>query len=644
MSAIYGIYQKDQEPNLRELGMSLRSAFQRFPADESQMWQGDRIFFGCHAQWITSESIGERLPFYDAERQLTITADAIIDNRDELFEKLEVEYSRRKHIPDSQLIILAYRKWGEQVTQHLIGDFAFMIWDEKEQKLFGARDFSGARTLYYYQDADRFAFSTIIEPLFRISLKKKLNEEWLAEFIAIPYMLEAVDMNSTVYRGIHQVPPSHTITISNGSLVIKRYNMIDFHEQLKLKSNEEYEEAFRDVLQKAVTSRIRTFGKVGAQLSGGLDSGSVVSIASNELRKQNKKLYSFSYVPVDDYEDWTSKYFIADERPLIRETVSYVGNISDYYLSFDGRDPLTELDDFLKIMEMPYKFFSNSFWLKGMSDEAQRKGIKILLNGARGNYSISWGSIPLTLNYYTSLFKKLRLIQLYRELSLYCNNFKTGKSVMIPAIARRAVPFLESTKQSDYQFPHFINPTLARKTSVFEKLQALGVDITGNLGKNPNDIRRQHFEKSFYWNKTGTATTKLSLRYSVWDRDPTNDIRVIRFCLAVPEEQYTIGGMERALVRRATKNLLPDSVRLHRGSRGLQSADLIQRMKGNWGDFTRELHELTANPIMEDLVDCSLIKKKILNYQKPHPNVILDDDFTILTRSLVIYRFVKQFT
>src|SRR5699024_11133462 len=125
-------------------------------------------------------SIGEQLPFYDYDRQLTITSDAMIDNRDELFDKLGIHHEERKIMPDSQLILLAYSKWEDEVVKHLIGDFAFMIWDEKNQKLFGARDFSGTRSLYYYHDDRQFAFSTVMEPILRLLyVKRELNEESL---------------------------------------------------------------------------------------------------------------------------------------------------------------------------------------------------------------------------------------------------------------------------------------------------------------------------------------------------------------------------------------------------------------------------------------------------------------------------------
>src|SRR5699024_5934631 len=139
------------------------------------------------------ESIGEQLPFYDYDRQLAITADAIIDNREELFDRLGVDHGERKLMPDSQLILLAYSKWGDEVPKQLIGDFAFMIWDEKNQKLFGARDFSGSRSLYYFHHNQRFAFSTVMEPILKLPyVKRQLNENWLAEYLAISTMIDVI--------------------------------------------------------------------------------------------------------------------------------------------------------------------------------------------------------------------------------------------------------------------------------------------------------------------------------------------------------------------------------------------------------------------------------------------------------------------
>ncbi len=115
MSAITGIIHFNNEPISIEHGTRLMSELQKYPADDIQIWHKENAFLGCHAQWITPESVGEQLPFYNYEKQLAITADAIIDNRNELFEKLQVDYSDRKNMTDSELILLSYQKWGKRL-------------------------------------------------------------------------------------------------------------------------------------------------------------------------------------------------------------------------------------------------------------------------------------------------------------------------------------------------------------------------------------------------------------------------------------------------------------------------------------------------------------------------------------------------
>lgn len=643
MSAIAGISHLNQDPINRDHIEGLMNTFQQFPADNVDRWTKDNIFFGCHAQWITPESIGEQLPFYNSERGLAITADAIIDNREELFEKLQIHQSLRCTLPDSQLILLAYSRWEEDLPKHLIGDFAFMIWDEKKNKLFGARDFSGTRTLYYYKNESKFVFSTIMDTLFSLPyIEKKINESWLAEFLAIPGMVESIDQVSTVYKDILQVPPSHSITVEKGGVKFKRYCRVTEVPRIMYRKNEEYEEAFRDIFQKAVKSRIRTYGEVGAQLSGGLDSGTVASFASKELLKENKKLNTFSYIPTEDFEDWTPKYFIPDERPYIKETVNYVQNIEDHYLNFPGVNPFAEVDEMLSIMEMPYKFFENSFWLKGIISEARQKKIKILLNGSRGNFSVSWGSRNLTLNYFASQFKKLQWHKLYKELDSYCANFQTGKSIVLPQILKIIIPNLSSTSKNYYHFPNMASPLLADRTGVYEKLKAYGDNLTGFKNKEVH-IRKMHFDQVYFWNKSGVATTKLSLKYGLWERDPTNDLRVVRFCLSIPDEQFSVEGMERSLVRRATKGYLPDIVRLNHHSRGLQGADVIQRLLPIWVDFLKELNEIINDPDTSEFLNIQVIKKAMEEIgSNPIPESLFNDHFRVLTRVLIVHRFLKR--
>lgn len=107
-----------------------------------------------------------------------------------------------------------------------------------------------------------------------------MNQEWIAEFLVIAGMVDVADTSITPYKEIKQLPPAHSITVQNGKVSLKQYKYLKWESSLQNLSNNEYIEAFQEVFQQAVSSRIRTYKTVGAQLSGGLDSGSIVSFAA----------------------------------------------------------------------------------------------------------------------------------------------------------------------------------------------------------------------------------------------------------------------------------------------------------------------------------------------------------------------------
>ncbi|TLS35555.1 asparagine synthase-related protein [Pseudalkalibacillus caeni] len=644
MSAIAGIYHLNDEHVSSDEKHILMKSLERFPSDDIQTWYRDNVFLGCHAQWITPESIGEILPFHDNERKCTITADAIIDNREELFAALQVNREDQKVIPDSLLILLAYYKWGEDCPKYLIGDFAFMIWDEREQKLFGARDPSGYRTLYYYSNDSTFTFCTTIEPLLSLpTIKKQLNEKWLAEYIAISGMIDTVDAHITPYLNIYQIPPFHSVVVSKNKLRQKKYGRFYSGEQIRYKSNEEYVEAFQEVFQSAINSRLRTYKNIGSQLSGGLDSGAVVGFAANELKKQNKLLHTFSYLPPSDFVDYTPKRLMPNETPFIKKTVDYVGGISDHYYHFDGIDSYSEVDSMLKINEMPYKFFENSFWLKGIFEKAGSENIGVLLNGDNGNLTISWGNAPY---YYSVLLRKLKWIKLTHELNLFSRNVGGARFRNIPYIASMAFPFMNKVlSKPTSKKPTLINQEFAESTRVYEKLRDFGIDESGWFtGNDFFSQRRMIYDDICPWNAGNTLYAKLSLQHSLWKRDPTNDIRVVRYCLSIPENQYVQNGMDRALIRRSTENILPDQIRLNQKIRGIQAADWVHRIIPHWDQFMEEIKQLSLDKEILKYFNYDTLKFALhKGAHDPNRELISDPHYRVLNQSLVLYRFIKNF-
>lgn len=640
MSIIAGIVHLDGERLSNETCYKMISALGNYPVDVADTWQQGAAFFAGYQQWVTPESLHERMPLYDAERQLVLVSDAIIDNRLDLFNKLQVELSLREQMTDSEIILLAYRKWGEQAPQYLIGDFAFIVWDERNNSLFGARDLLGSRSLYFYSKANKFAFSSVMRPLLEMpDVERKLHESWLAQYLAIPSMIESSETMTTVYRDIQQLPPGHSIHVVAGRVDVRAFGTLIPENEIRFKSEGDYLEAFREVFHEAVNSRLRSYKQVGAALSGGLDSTAVVSVAARSLRESKRVMHAYSMIPAKDFVDWTSKNELADESPYIQATIDYVGNIKGRYLDAPNKSPYTEIDELLDIFESPYKNFEATFRIKEIYEQSKQDGVGVFLTGARGNYTISWGS---AVDFYALLIKKLRFVRFFQELSLFSSQTGVGITKILPVIKRQLIPQAESNAEH-LDMPSLINPDFASRTDVYQVLRQNGL----NLSPGIHDVlqeRQNYFNNQAVLSLQGTTGAKLSMRHKVWERDPTCDARLVRFCLAVPFEQYVHGGIGRSLVRRVTEGQLPDEVRMNQRVRGAQGVDWFHRILPQWSEISREVRQLCEDKTIAEILDTRQVRSSLEQLgESPKPEDAANPHAKIVMQSVITSRFLKQF-
>ena len=163
---------------------------------------------------------------------MRIQANARLDARDELIAKLEANGS------DAELILLAYEKWGDDCVKHLIGDFAFAIWDGRKQRYFCARDHFGVKPFYYTHIDNEFAFSTSLNEL---RLNPRVSNE-LNEIAVGDYLLFGVnqDLSTTIFKDIHRLPPGHTLTVENGSITKRRYWTLEPSAEVRFRDPHSY--------------------------------------------------------------------------------------------------------------------------------------------------------------------------------------------------------------------------------------------------------------------------------------------------------------------------------------------------------------------------------------------------------------------
>jgi asparagine synthase (glutamine-hydrolysing) len=417
LSAICGIINFNGEAISGEITAEMMLKLKKYPFDDFGTYSKGKVFLGNIHKYTTEESKLDRLPFLHKTAGLVIVADAIIDNRKELYSEFNIGTSEGCRISDSELIIMAYIKWGQNCPEHLVGDFAFVIWNEKRKELFCARDHVGRKTFYFYFSSGIFAFCTVIKPLLYVKKDPNaLNDAWIANFLALQGPIQEVNCDDTIYEEIQQLLPAHSMKLSTTEMLKKQYWYPLKVKPLKLNSDKEYEEAFMEVFKESINCRLRSVGSVGMMLSGGLDSGSIACLAAKELDRTGLRLKAFSSVPYTDYKDWLPSYSLADEREYVRAVVESVNNIDINYCACEGINSYNSIDELTNIMEQPYKFVQNAFWINEISSKASKEGCSILLGGQFGNYSISFGDV---IRYLITLYRSGRWISFAKTIKEY---------------------------------------------------------------------------------------------------------------------------------------------------------------------------------------------------------------------------------
>jgi len=647
LSAICGIYYFDDRPVKAGTGADLMRALGIYHADATGTWREGPVFFGCHTWHLTPESVGESLPYYDKAAGLAITADAILDNRTILCHELGIDYGQWGTMPDSLLILQAFRKWGQDCVKYLLGDFAFAIWDEKRRELFCAVDQTGTRAFYYYHSAGLFAFSTLIKPLFVLpEIAKEHSKTWFADFLAIPTVMHQLDPELTLYKNIYLLPAGHTLAVRPGRVVKRVYWQVKRQPELQLKSDGDYEEAFREVFGEAIRCRLRSIRPVGVMMSGGLDSTSVACMAARELSGSGRRLQAFSAVPMRGYRDWLPAGRLADETPYIEAVREYSGNIDVTYCRAEGKHCLSETDRLLRILEQPYKIFANLFWIDDILATARECNRGVVLCGSAGNVTISWGDVS---PYLLSLFRSGQWSRLLHESWGIARNSRRPfrklwelSGVLLPENIRKGVKKLKDRNWSkSLRDLTAINPHFARRFSVRERFRRFGYDPLFIKRLDSFEARENCLRPDFF-SHLGVLTTKLSLAHGVALRDPTMDKRVIEFCLRVPDNQYVRNGRGRFLLRRAMAGILPDKVRENGKERGQQSADLAQRLQSCWPQWAAEIKTIGLRADEREYLDVNKIQERLAQIGALSDDASEDSHLRMLIRSLVFSRFLKQ--
>lgn len=186
MSAIFGLINLDGQP-VAEANLNLMSAaLSAHGPDGNYVWTRGNVGLGQRLMRLTPEDCLDRQLAVDATGQHVLVADARIDNRPELREELGILPAEARELSDSQFILRAYDKWGDDCARHLIGAFAFALCDQRERRVLIARSPMGERSLFYYETPRLFAFASAPKGLFALPfVPREINRQSMADFMVV---------------------------------------------------------------------------------------------------------------------------------------------------------------------------------------------------------------------------------------------------------------------------------------------------------------------------------------------------------------------------------------------------------------------------------------------------------------------------
>jgi asparagine synthase (glutamine-hydrolysing) len=541
--------------------------------DGCGLWRQGSLALGHQMLWTTPESLDERLPYVDEESGLVITADARVDNRDELAALLGIS-RRAAELPDSHLILHAYERWGANCLERVIGDFAFAIWDPRAQRLFCARDRLGAKHFYYYdRPGSVLAFASEIKALLALPFVPRELDEFAVAYHLLPIYH---DKAATFYRDVLRLPASECMTVSRERLVFSPSWEPDLGRELKLRSDGEYAEAFRERFAEAVRCRLRSHRPVGSMLSGGLDSSAITGVAGRILTGSGRgPLKTFSAV----WPDIARTHRPIDERRFMDAVIAH-GDYEPHDVRLDRVSPLSEWETIYWHQDHTLSA-PNMYMDWAIFKAAHDSGVGVLLGGTDGDTVVSYGYQDFEI-----LARRGRWLKLLREawsLSrtmpgpahslgrlVWEHGFREAIPESIWRVWRRvrgrpADPLLESPLPA-YAKRRPLSPEFVARIGLEERVASLSRDAFPP-GISPREMHWRDIS-SGSWSYILESFEKAAAAHEVEVRYPFFDRRLIEFCLALPPGQRVNAGYTRSILRRAMHGIVPPEVqwRVDKGS------------------------------------------------------------------------------
>lgn len=556
-------------PVERELIARMRDVMKHRGPDDAGLYVNGSIGLGhCRLSIIDTSPAGHE-PMGNENQTIWLIYNGEVYNYLELRAYLETKGHAFTSQTDAEVIIHAYEEWGEECLQRFNGMWSFALWDEREQRLFCARDRFGIKPFYYHWDGRCFRFASEIKALLvDPAVERRVNESVVYDYLA----RAALDhREETFFSGILRLMPAHYLTVNPEELKIVRYWDLD-PQNVQPDSGDDadrrYAARFYDLFEDSIRLRLRSDVPVGTCLSGGLDSSSVVCVANQLMFPEGN--------PQGSEVGARQKTFSAcfnepeyDERPFIEEVLARTGAERNFTFP-SANEAFSMLNDVMWHQEEPFPSTSIlAQWY--VIKLARERGVKVLLDGQGGDELLA-GYIGLYQLYlFMDLLTRFRLGRLAREVIGFLSHHSFPKASQLRQGALRVLSFLPSgvRRRFSNEVPSWLAPEFAMAHRDRDEANA--------------EVKySSRFDEYLYRRLVGNGLPALlryedknSMAFSIEARVPFLDYRLVEYAFSLPPYQKIRDGVTKVVLRNAMKGILPEKVRTRMGKLGFATPESI---------------------------------------------------------------------
>jgi asparagine synthase (glutamine-hydrolysing) len=489
---------------------------------------------------VTAESQSEIQPFVSPPGAV-ISWDGRLDNGADLHRELDNASS--KNSSAVAIVAAAFERWGSECFAKFIGDWAVSIWNPRERSLLLAKDPVGTRPLYYSLQENGVTWCSLLDPLVLLSERSLvLEEEYLAGWLSL---FPAVHL--TPYAGIESVPPSCFVRLEPGRREVTQYWHFDANRRIRYRTDADYEEHFRSAFSRSVRRRLRSAAPVVAELSGGIDSASIVCVADTIIARgeaECPRLDTVSY-----YNDTEPNW---NERPYFTRVEELRGR-TGCHIDISAGEPMDLVLTNPAFAAMPASRIGRA--TKASLELASRMaflGSRVLMSGTGGDEIM--GGVPTPSPELMDLLAQGRLRRLAERLNVWALHkrkpwihllWEAGREFLPPAVAGLAAHARPAP---------WIEPSFARRHWQALTGYPSRVSLTGPL-------------PSFQQNVAALDLLRRQMACSPLPSDPAHEKRfpyldrdLLEFVNALPREQLVRPAQRRSLMRRALAGIVPDEI------------------------------------------------------------------------------------